>query len=91
LRSVRLRDQLVYLGQMCGRGAKDMTRGLDTWLERLSLAKRAADRLDPLSHGNQQRVQLIAALVNEPGRKGVVHLAPRDHPDPEAIKIIQVA
>ena len=25
-----------------------------------------ADRLDALSHGNQQRVQLIAALVNDP-------------------------
>jgi ABC-2 type transport system ATP-binding protein len=51
LRSGRVRDQLVYLGQMCGRGAKDVTRSLDTWLERLSLAKRAADRLDTLSHG----------------------------------------
>ena len=35
-------------------------------LERLGLADRAKDRLDVLSHGNQQRVQLIAALVNEP-------------------------
>jgi ABC-2 type transport system ATP-binding protein len=38
----------------------------ERWLERLGLADRAADRLDTLSHGNQQRVQLIAALVNEP-------------------------
>jgi ABC-type uncharacterized transport system ATPase subunit len=51
LRSGRVRDQLVHLGQMCGRGAKDATRSLDTWLERLSLAKRAVDRLDTLSHG----------------------------------------
>ena len=36
------------------------------WLERLGLSTRAGDRLDALSHGNQQRVQLIAALVNEP-------------------------
>jgi len=63
---MRVRDQLVYLGQLCGRGARDVTRSVDTWLERLSLAERAADRLDMLSHGNQQRVQLIAALVNEP-------------------------
>jgi ABC-2 type transport system ATP-binding protein len=35
-------------------------------LERLDLAARAKDRVDALSHGNQQRVQLIAALVNEP-------------------------
>jgi ABC-2 type transport system ATP-binding protein len=63
---MRVRDQLVYLGQLSGRGAKDVTRSVDTWLERLGLAGRAADRLDRLSHGNQQRVQLIAALVNEP-------------------------
>jgi ABC-2 type transport system ATP-binding protein len=63
---MRVRDQLVYLGQLCGRGAKDVARSVDGWLERLGLAERAADRLDTLSHGNQQRVQLIAALVNEP-------------------------
>ena len=58
---MRVRDQLVYLGQLCGLGAKDVGRSVDGWLERLGLADRAADRLDALSHGNQQRVQLIAA------------------------------
>jgi ABC-2 type transport system ATP-binding protein len=63
---MRVRDQLVYLGQLCGRRPGDVHRSVDRWLERLGLAERAADRLDALSHGNQQRVQLIAALVNEP-------------------------
>ena len=63
---MRVRDQLVYLGQLCGRGAKDVGRSVDRWLERLGLTERAGDRLDALSHGNQQRVQLIAALVNDP-------------------------
>ena len=63
---MRVRDQLVYLGQLCGRGAKDVGRSVDGWLERLGLAGRAADRLDALSHGNQQRVQLIAALIGDP-------------------------
>ena len=63
---MRVRDQLVYLGQLCGRGAKDVGRSVDGWLERLGLAARATDRLDALSHGNQQRVQLIAALVGDP-------------------------
>jgi ABC-2 type transport system ATP-binding protein len=63
---MRVRDQLVYLGQLCGRAVEDVSRSVDSWLERLGLAGRAADRLDALSHGNQQRVQLIAALVNEP-------------------------
>ncbi len=63
---MRVRDQLVYLGQLCGRVPGDVNRSVGTWLERLGLAGRAADRLDALSHGNQQRVQLIAALVNDP-------------------------
>jgi ABC-2 type transport system ATP-binding protein len=63
---MRVRDQLVYLGQLYGRGAKDVGRSVDRWLERLGLTERAGDRLDALSHGNQQRVQLIAALVNDP-------------------------
>ena len=63
---MRIRDQLLYLGELCGRTTRDAGRIAEQWLGRLGLADRAADRLDTLSHGNQQRVQLIAALVNEP-------------------------
>jgi ABC-2 type transport system ATP-binding protein len=63
---MRVREQLLYLGRLCGRTPDDVGRVADRWLEKLAVADRAADRLDTLSHGNQQRVQLIAALVNEP-------------------------
>jgi ABC-2 type transport system ATP-binding protein len=63
---MRVRDQLVYLGELCNGAGKDVTMSVDSWMERLGLADRAHDRLDALSHGNQQRVQLIAALVNQP-------------------------
>jgi ABC-2 type transport system ATP-binding protein len=63
---MRVRDQLVYLGRLCGRTSAAVNQTVDTWLDRLGLSGRAGDRLDALSHGNQQRVQLIAALVNEP-------------------------
>ena len=63
---MRVRDQLVYLGRLCGRKPADVDRSVGAWLECLGLADRAADRLDALSHGNQQRVQLIAALVGDP-------------------------
>jgi ABC-2 type transport system ATP-binding protein len=63
---MRVREQLLYLGELCGLTAGDVARSVDAWMERLGLADRAQDRLDALSHGNQQRVQLIAALVNEP-------------------------
>jgi ABC-2 type transport system ATP-binding protein len=63
---MRVREQLVYLGRLCGRSTRKVGRIVDAWLGRLGVADRATDRLDSLSHGNQQRVQLIAALVNEP-------------------------
>lgn len=63
---MRVRDQLVYLGRLCGRTPVEAGRSVDGWLDRLGLASRARARLDTLSHGNQQRVQLIGALVNAP-------------------------
>jgi ABC-2 type transport system ATP-binding protein len=56
----------VYLGGLGGRERQGVSETGDTLLERLGLADRAGARLDVLSHGNQQRVQLIGALVNEP-------------------------
>ncbi|WP_107774591.1 ABC transporter ATP-binding protein [Nocardioides sediminis] len=63
---MRVRDQLVHLGRLCGGTTATVVRSVDGWLDRLGLADRAQDRLDTLSHGNQQRVQLIAALVDAP-------------------------
>jgi ABC-2 type transport system ATP-binding protein len=63
---MRVRDQLIYFGELCGRTSREVARSVDGWLEQLGLAHRGNARVDALSHGNQQRVQLIAALVNEP-------------------------
>ena len=63
---MRVGDQLIYLGRLCGRSEAATASAADMWLDRLGLTARAGDHLDALSHGNQQRVQFIAALINEP-------------------------
>jgi ABC-2 type transport system ATP-binding protein len=63
---MRIADQLVFLGRLSGLSAVAAAREADRWLGALGLAERAASRLDDLSHGNQQRVQLAAALVHAP-------------------------
>jgi ABC-2 type transport system ATP-binding protein len=63
---MRVREQLLYLGGLCGRSPREVGRATDHWLDQLGIAVRANARVDELSHGNQQRVQLIAALVNNP-------------------------
>jgi ABC-2 type transport system ATP-binding protein len=57
---------LVYLGRLHGLTRMDATARATEWLDRLGLGDRAHDRLESLSQGNQQRVQLAAALVHEP-------------------------
>jgi ABC-2 type transport system ATP-binding protein len=59
-------DQLVYLGRLRGLSAAAARRSVTSHLERLGLAERARDHVEKLSLGNQQRVQIIAALMGGP-------------------------
>lgn len=63
---MRIGEQLLYLAQLHGAGSAAASRAVDLWLERFGLKSRANDELQKLSHGNQQRVQLAAALVFDP-------------------------
>jgi ABC-2 type transport system ATP-binding protein len=44
----------------------DARSSTDMWLERLGLSDRADAKLEDLSHGNQQRVQMAAAIIHDP-------------------------
>jgi ABC-2 type transport system ATP-binding protein len=59
-------DQIEYLGRLHGLSPSDAAAKTDAWLERLELADRRNSKVETLSHGNQQRVQLAAALVHNP-------------------------
>ncbi len=59
-------DQLEYLGRLHGMDRRDAAIATKRWLERLDVADRSTSKVETLSHGNQQRVQLAAALVHEP-------------------------
>ncbi|MFI5758067.1 ABC transporter ATP-binding protein [Streptomyces sp. NPDC051569] len=58
--------QLVYLGRLRGLGPEGAKRSATGLLERFSLADRQDARLESLSLGNQQRVQIAAALIGDP-------------------------
>lgn len=61
---MRVKRQLSYLASL--HGVDDPDAAADRWIDRLGLTERAEDRVEQLSLGNQQRVQLAAALVHEP-------------------------
>ncbi|HSL58540.1 MAG TPA: ATP-binding cassette domain-containing protein [Acidimicrobiales bacterium] len=60
------RSQLGWFGRIHGLGPADADRAATRWLDELGLADRADHAVETLSHGNQQRVQLAAALVHDP-------------------------
>jgi ABC-2 type transport system ATP-binding protein len=59
-------EQVEYLGRLHGMTAVAAMTAATTWLERLGIADRSRSKLEALSHGNQQRVQLAGALVHGP-------------------------
>jgi ABC-2 type transport system ATP-binding protein len=63
---MRVREQLVYLARLHGLPPGHAARRADEIVATMGVEQRAGDRVESLSLGNQQRVQLAAALVHEP-------------------------
>lgn len=59
-------DQLTYFAELKGMNRRDAVKAVDDWLERLGMTEYRNKRLDTLSKGNQQKIQLITALAHDP-------------------------
>ncbi len=59
-------DQLVYFAELKGMSTKDAVKAVDYWLDRLGMSEYRNKRLDTLSKGNQQKIQLVTALAHNP-------------------------
>src|SRR5579859_2267141 len=64
--TMRLRDQIEYFATLHDMTDEAARKAAEYWIGRLGLAGRGDARIDALSHGNQQRAQLAAALVHDP-------------------------
>ena len=56
----------MYLARLKGMGKKAAEQAVDFWLKRLGMEEHKNKRLDTLSKGNQQKIQLITALAHDP-------------------------
>ncbi len=59
-------DQLLYFAQLNGMKRQDAVESIDYWLERLKMTEHRNKRLDTLSKGNQQKIQLVTAIAHDP-------------------------
>lgn len=63
---MKVKEQLVYFARLHDMPSTAAAEAAERWLTDLGLGDRMDDTLESLSHGNQQRVQLAAALVHDP-------------------------
>lgn len=59
-------EQLVYLGKLRGISGKEAKKNTEMWLERLGISEFLNRKLETLSKGNQQKVQLAETLICNP-------------------------
>lgn len=59
-------DQLIYFGMLKGMGKKKALDSAKYWLKRLGMTKYTKRKLETLSKGNQQKIQLVVTLISNP-------------------------
>ncbi|MBE6592278.1 MAG: ATP-binding cassette domain-containing protein [Ruminococcaceae bacterium] len=59
-------DQLTYFAELKGMSRKAAVKSVDYWLKRLGMMEYRNKKLETLSKGNQQKIQLITALAHDP-------------------------
>ena len=59
-------DQLTYFAELKGMSRKAAVQSIDYWLKRLGMTEYRNKKLETLSKGNQQKIQLITALAHDP-------------------------
>jgi len=64
--AMRVGEQIEYLGRLHGLNGTEAVTAADACLERMEITRYRESKVETLSHGNQQRVQLAAALVHDP-------------------------
>jgi ABC-2 type transport system ATP-binding protein len=83
---MRVGEQLRYLARLHGLSGPEATAAVTRWTERLGVGARLGDEVQKLSLGNQQRVQLCAALVHDP--EVLVLDEPFSGLDPTAVEVM---
>jgi ABC-2 type transport system ATP-binding protein len=65
-RKMTVMDQLVFLGEIRGLRGPKLVADIQQWLERVELTKWAKSKVEELSKGMQQKVQLIGTVLHQP-------------------------
>ncbi|MBU8680454.1 ABC transporter ATP-binding protein [Staphylococcus saprophyticus] len=63
---MKVKDELRYLATLKGMASKDITKAIDYWLKRFDITENREKKIESLSKGNQQKIQLLASMLHDP-------------------------
>lgn len=63
---MKVNDQIIYLARLRGMDKKEAEKELDYWLKRFNVPQNKTKKVEELSKGNQQKIQLIASIIHKP-------------------------
>lgn len=66
LTKMTVKEQVIYYGRLKGLSEDEILKRLDIWLEKFKIMDYKNRKIKELSKGNQQKIQFIAAVINEP-------------------------
>lgn len=66
LTKLTVEEQVIYYGVLKGMSEKEVLKKLDYWLERFHISEYKKKKIKELSKGNQQKIQFITSIINEP-------------------------
>jgi len=66
LTKLTVREQLIYYGVLKSMKEADIDKKIDYWLDRFNISEYKNKKIKELSKGNQQKIQFISAIINEP-------------------------
>ncbi len=89
LTKMTVKEQIIYYGRLKGLSEKEILKRLDDWLERFQIKEYKNRKIKELSKGNQQKIQFIAAVINEP--KLLILDEPFTGLDPINVKLLKAA
>ena len=61
-----VKEQAIYYGTLKGMKEKDILKKLDYYLEKFKISEYKNRKIKELSKGNQQKIQFICAIINDP-------------------------
>src|SRR6266545_6652178 len=65
-KQMKIFELLLFLAEIKGRRGAGVAKSIDRWLERFELGEKRDAKVEELSKGNQQKVQLIGTLLHDP-------------------------